>query len=118
MADASDERLAPGRQFGWLLKRGPATPDNDPMDAAAALSPDLVLVLPPEERRRVIAQLAPPTYFTAPRPAAPIAMPQAAPVILHRAIVRYALYRSVAAAAWYVVFALAIGLVVAALAVR
>ena len=88
------------------------------MDAAAALSPDLVLVLPAEERRRVIAQLAPPTYFTAPRPAGPVATLEAAPVDVHRAIVRYALYRSAAAAAWYVASALAIGLIVAALAVR
>ena len=66
----------------------------------------------------MIAQLAPPTYFTAPRPTGPVATPEAAPVDVHRAIVRYALYKSVVAAAWYVVFALAIGLVVAALALR
>jgi len=110
--------LHPTGNSAGCAQAPPGHADTCRMDAAAVLSPDLVLVLPAEERRRVIAQLAPPRYFTATRPAGPIATPRAAPVVVHRAIVRYALYRSVAAAAWYVVFALAIGLVVAALAVR
>lgn len=83
------------------------------------LSPDLVLVLPPEERRRAIAELAaagPPIYHT---PALPAEPPE--PVASRRlatSIARYAIYKSVVVVAWYVVLAVAIGLVVAALAVR
>jgi len=94
------------------------------MDAASVLSPDLVLVLPPEERRRAIAALpaaGPPAGLASPRtvrPPAIVAAERLAPMIVHRAVLRYAVYKSVVAAAWYVVFALAIGLVVAALAVR
>jgi len=106
------------------LKRDMGRPDTHSMDAAAVLSPDLVLVLPPEERRRAIAALpaaGPPAYLASPRIAGPPAIVAAepfAPTIVHRAVLRYAIYKSVVAAAWYVVFALVIGLVVAALAVR
>lgn len=87
----------------------------------AALSPDLVLVLPPEERRRAIAELAalgpfPASYDIKPTSVARLAA--APPRLLAATILRYAIYRSAAAAAWYVAFAIAIGLVVAALAGR
>jgi hypothetical protein len=93
-------------------------PDTGDMAGGAPLSPDLVLVLPAEERRRAIAELAAlglPTHYAVTPPAAP---PATQPQRLATSIVSYAIYRSVAALVWYVAIAIAIGLVVAALAGR
>jgi hypothetical protein len=122
---APDQRLAATANSGGRLidlspavQAGRGMADTGDMEGAAALSPDLVLVLPPDERRRAIAELAargprPIMFDSVPRsvgpsPTAPLAA----------TIVRYAVYRTVAAATWYVAFAVAIGLLVAALAAR
>jgi hypothetical protein len=86
---------------------------------ASSMSPDLVLVLPEEERRRAIAELPPFAAFPT-RRALPVAAigEDRAHTPLTTAILRYTVHRAIAVSIWYVGIAIGIGLLTALLAQR
>jgi len=96
-----------------------AGPAWDAPSVSAPVSPDLVLVLPDDERLRAIAELPPFAPFATERaaPIVPIApVPESSSVA--RIAARYALHRAIAVTLWYVGIALAMGVLVAILANR
>ena len=86
------------------------------MEAAAVFSPDLVLVLPDDERLLAIAQL--PLPQAPPRRLELVADPPqpAPPAPVAATIIRYAAYKAITASTWYVGISVVIALLVALLA--
>jgi hypothetical protein len=91
----------------------------DPPSVATPISPDLVLVLPEDERLRAIAELPAFAPF-APERAAPLVSAAEAPrpPSIARLAARYALERTIAVTVWYIGIALAIAVLAAVLAGR
>jgi hypothetical protein len=134
--EAAVERILPRTV---PLKPRPPLPDSETMGAAIGasagavaqaathLSPELVLVLGEDERRRAIAELPPfapiPARRAFPVPTARTTTARETNVSedavespLARAILRYTLHRAIAVSIWYAGIAVGIGLLTALLA--